>query len=69
MNIKRKYKEVFMIIDTCEAMTLFDSINAPNLILMGTSLLGKSAYSHQFKPEINNYLNDHFSYEFYVDLE
>ena len=45
MNIKRKYKEILMIIDTCEAMSLFDSIEAPNLILMGTSLHGKSAYS------------------------
>ena len=58
-----------MIIDTCEAMSLFDAITAPNLILMGTSIHGKSAYSHQFMPSINLFLNDHFSYDFYDDLE
>jgi glycosylphosphatidylinositol transamidase (GPIT) subunit GPI8 len=41
------YKEVLMFIDTCQAMSLFDGVDSPDLILMGTSVLGQSAYSHQ----------------------
>ena len=44
--MKKRYKEVFMIIDTCEAMSLYDEVDAPNLFLVGTSVLGQSAWSH-----------------------
>ena len=46
MNIKRKYHSVLMLIDTCEAMSLYDKVSAPNLILVGSSPVGQSAYSH-----------------------
>lgn len=69
MHIKRRYKEVFMIIDTCEAMSLFDSVSAPNLILLGTSIHDQSAYSHQFRHDLNNFLNDYFTYYFYKYLD
>ena len=40
MSMKKMYKEVLMFIDTCQAMTLFDGVDSPDLILMGTSVLG-----------------------------
>ena len=64
MNLKNRYKEVWMLIDTCQAMTLFDHVDAPNLILMGTSIKDKSAYSHQHDDELGTDLNDKFSYYF-----
>jgi glycosylphosphatidylinositol transamidase (GPIT) subunit GPI8 len=58
-----------MLIDSCESMSLFDQVESPNLVLASSSKHDESAYSHQFKPELNQYLNDHFTYEFYIDLE
>lgn len=52
MNIKRKYHTVMMIIDTCEAQTLFETVNSPNLILVGTSKKGKSAYSFEWSDDM-----------------
>jgi phosphatidylinositol glycan class K len=46
MYEKKMYKEVLMFIDTCQAMSLFEGIKAPNLFLVGTSPKGLSAYSH-----------------------
>lgn len=62
MHLKGKYKEIFMILDTCEAMSLFDVVTAPNLILMGTSIHHQPAKSYQWDPRLNTWLNDHFTY-------
>jgi phosphatidylinositol glycan class K len=40
MHTKRLYKEILVILDTCEAMTLFDQVEAPNIVMIGTSILG-----------------------------
>uniref|UniRef100_A0A7S3MTC7 Uncharacterized protein n=1 Tax=Strombidium inclinatum TaxID=197538 RepID=A0A7S3MTC7_9SPIT len=64
MHIKKMYKEMFMIIDTCQAMSLFEGVEAPNLFLMGTSVNGQSAYSYQYDAELNQDLNDRFSFFF-----
>lgn len=63
--MKKRYKEVFMIIDTCEAMSLYDEVDAPNLFLVGTSVLGQSAWSNQHDSSIANDLNDKFTFAFY----
>lgn len=62
MHLKKMYKEVFMMIDTCQAMTLFDQVDSPDLILMGTSVLGQSALSHQHDFSMNMDLNDKFTF-------
>ena len=51
-----------MILDTCEAMSLFDVVTAPNLILMGTSIHNQPAKSYQWDRHLNTWLNDHFTY-------
>ena len=66
--MKRMYKEVLFIIDTCQAMSLFDHVNAPNLFLLGTSKSGQSAYSHQHDHDMNMELNDKFSFAFFQFL-
>ena len=62
------YKEALIFIDTCQAMSLFDFVEAPNLFMMGTSKTGQSAYSHQHDYHLNIELNDKFSYAFYQFL-
>ena len=64
MNLKSMYKEVLMFIDTCQAMSLFDGIETPNLFLVGSSVHGQSAYSHQHDNEMNLDLNDKFTFAF-----
>ena len=46
MHKKRKYESIFMIMDTCEAMSLFDHVLAPNLILLASSAHDESALSN-----------------------
>lgn len=35
-----------MISDSCGAITLFETVKAKNMILLGSSSLGEKAYSH-----------------------
>ena len=57
-----------MIIDTCQGMSLYDEVEAPNLFLLSTSSANESAYSHQFSPSLNTGLNDKFTYYFHEFL-
>lgn len=50
-------------------MTLFDGIEAPDLFLYGTSLLGQSAYSNQHDFSLNLDLNDKFTFAFFEFLK
>ena len=66
---KRKYESIFMIMDTCEAMSLFDDIEAPNLILLASSAHHESALSYEFDGDLNTNINDQFMYEFAKFIE
>ena len=61
--MKRKYKEILFFIDTCEAMSLFDQVNAPNMYLVGSSAHHQSAYSHEFDADIYQNLNDYWTHQ------
>ena len=65
---KSLYKETLMIMDTCQAMSLYDAVNSPNLFLVGSSNRDESAYSHQFDSDLNTSLNDKFTFYFYEFL-
>ena len=49
-------------IDTCKAESLFDDIESPNLVLMGSSNRTEDGLSHQNDSFLNVVLSDHFSY-------
>ncbi|ETO11153.1 hypothetical protein RFI_26224 [Reticulomyxa filosa] len=40
-----RYNEILFIVDTCQAATLYSHFTAPNIIAIGSSLKGESAYS------------------------
>ena len=42
----KKYKQIVFVADTCQAFTLFDKVNAPNVLTLGTSLKNENAYAH-----------------------
>lgn len=46
MHLKKQYNEILLLLDTCEAMTLFDQVEAPNIVMLGTSILGQHALSY-----------------------
>jgi phosphatidylinositol glycan class K len=46
MSIKDLYGDILLILDTCEAMSLFEQVEAPNILMVGTSVLGQHALSH-----------------------
>ena len=43
MYMKGMYSEMVMLIDTCEALSLFDQVTAPNLYMVATSMHDESA--------------------------
>ena len=69
MHEKRKYKEIWMIMETCEAMSLFDAIKSPNLILFGTSPHGKSAYSDEYDHNVAANINEKWIHNFMIYLK
>ena len=68
MHLKGLYKDILIILDTCEAMSLFDEVTAPNIVMVGSSLLGEKAYSYQADHSLNIFLNDRFTYFFSEQL-
>jgi GPI-anchor transamidase subunit K len=46
MHAARRYHEILLVADTCQAHTLADAITAPNVTVIGTSLKGESSYAH-----------------------
>lgn len=51
-------------LDTCEAMTMFDSIEAPNIYMLATAVKGESALADKTDGVLNTFLADRFSADF-----
>lgn len=64
LHAKGRYKEVFLLADTCEAESFFDEITAPNVVWMATSTRDESAYSSSRDDHYNLYLMDNFTQQF-----
>ena len=68
MYDKKMYKEVFFMLDTCEAMTMFDEIEAPEIYMLATAVKGESALADKTDGVLNTFLADRFSAEFNLFL-
>jgi phosphatidylinositol glycan class K len=64
MYNKKMYKEVFFMLDTCEAFTMFDEIEAPEIYMLATAVIGESALADKTDGVLNTFLADKFSAEF-----
>ena len=42
---KKRYNEIFFMIDTCQANTMFSKFYSPNILATGSSKLGENSYS------------------------
>ncbi|TFK68327.1 hypothetical protein BDN72DRAFT_841901 [Pluteus cervinus] len=52
MHQKKRYNEIFFMIDTCQANTMYTKFYSPNVLATGSSVLGESSYSHEHDDDI-----------------
>ena len=45
MHERRRFHNMLVMIDTCQADTMFDQINVPNVVTIASSSRGESSYS------------------------
>ena len=62
MHVKRRYKEVLFMIDTCQASTMYRHIYSPNVIGVGSSKKGQSSYSHHADRQLGLTVIDRFTH-------
>ncbi|KAF9478962.1 hypothetical protein BDN70DRAFT_879362 [Pholiota conissans] len=67
MYQKRRYNELFFMIDTCQANTMYSKLYSPNILAAGSSRQGENSYSHASDSDIGVAVIDeytHFTLEF-----
>lgn len=62
MHEKKRYNEIFFMIDTCQANTMFSKFYSPNILACGSSKLDESSYSHHSDTDIGVAVIDRFTY-------
>ena len=70
MSVKGRYKELLLIVDTCQAATLANAIVAPRVIAIGSSRKGENSYSYEANSRLSVAVVDRFSHsvnEFFRD--
>ena len=50
-----RYNEIFFMIDTCQANTMYSKLYSPNIFAVGSSALGESSYSVSHSRSITFY--------------
>lgn len=46
MYQKKRYNEIFFMVDTCQANSLYSQLYSPNILATGSSKVGENSYSH-----------------------
>lgn len=59
---KRRYHEIFFMIDTCQAASLYEKFYSPNILSVASSLVGEDSLSHHVDPAIGVYIIDRYTY-------
>ncbi|KAI7863951.1 peptidase C13 family-domain-containing protein [Spinellus fusiger] len=62
MSEKKRYNEIFFMIDTCQANTMYSKFDSPNILATGSSQLGESSFSHHTDYEIGVAVIDSYTY-------
>ncbi|KAK2464518.1 hypothetical protein APHAL10511_003497 [Amanita phalloides] len=52
MYQKKRYNEIFFMIDTCQANTMYSKFYSPNILATGSSMLDESSYSYASDQDI-----------------
>lgn len=53
-SYSRRYKELFFMVDTCQAGSLSNSLYSPNIVTVGSSKEGENSYSHHGDVEVRS---------------
>ena len=61
MHAKRMYRQILLIVDTCQAETLGKYITAPNVTFISSSIKGENSYAYETDPVVGVSLIDRFS--------
>eukprot|EP00358_Blepharisma_japonicum_P005627 CAMPEP_0202944392 /NCGR_PEP_ID=MMETSP1395-20130829/5176_1 /ASSEMBLY_ACC=CAM_ASM_000871 /TAXON_ID=5961 /ORGANISM="Blepharisma japonicum, Strain Stock R1072" /LENGTH=177 /DNA_ID=CAMNT_0049643145 /DNA_START=428 /DNA_END=957 /DNA_ORIENTATION=- len=67
MHAKERFGELLIILDTCQAFSMFNYVDLPNVYTMASSLTGQMAKSYGSNEELGISMTDHFSY-FFSDI-
>lgn len=62
MHEKKRYNEIFFMIDTCQANTMFKHFYSPNILSVGSLAIDESSYSHHLDMDIGVAVIDRFTY-------
>eukprot|EP00878_Enallax_costatus_P044633 GHUV01053330.1.p1 GENE.GHUV01053330.1~~GHUV01053330.1.p1 ORF type:complete len:243 (+),score=70.40 GHUV01053330.1:721-1449(+) len=63
MYEKGRYRELLLVVETCQAATLYSKIRSPNVIAMASSLKGESSYSYLTDTDVGLSLIDRFTWQ------
>ena len=61
MYDKDRFREMLVIIDTCQAATMCNHINTPNVYCIGGSKMGENSYAYEPRPEVGMPVTDRFT--------
>ncbi|KZT66084.1 hypothetical protein DAEQUDRAFT_485395 [Daedalea quercina L-15889] len=59
---KKRYNEIFFMIDTCQANTMFSKFYSPNILATGSSEIHENSYSHENDHDIGVAVIDKFTH-------
>ncbi|GLV40354.1 Phosphatidylinositol glycan anchor biosynthesis class K [Carabus blaptoides fortunei] len=59
---KKRYHELFFMIDTCQAASMYEKFYSPNILAVASSLVGEDSLSHHVDPAIGVYIIDRYTY-------
>ncbi|KAK3087012.1 hypothetical protein FSP39_000309 [Pinctada imbricata] len=59
---KQRYHELFYMIDTCQAESMFQKFYSPNILAVASSKVGEDSLSHHVDPKIGVYVIDRYTY-------
>ncbi|KAG5544898.1 hypothetical protein RHGRI_017380 [Rhododendron griersonianum] len=62
MKEKRRFKELLIMVDTCQASTLFSQLHSPGVLAIGSSMKGENSYSHHLDSDVGVSVVDRFTY-------
>ncbi|KIS66925.1 putative GPI-anchor transamidase [Mycosarcoma maydis] len=58
---KKRYHQLFFMIDTCQANTMYSKIYSPNVLATGSSEKGQNSYSHNADDDLGVAMIDRFT--------
>lgn len=62
MHEKKRYNEIFFMIDTCQANTMYEKFYSPDILAVGSSRIEESSYSHHSDMDVGVAVIDRFTY-------